>query len=360
MSITSKSQALKSAVLGILATIAFSIVSMAPAFSETLEERWTLDSEASSLTFQSVKNNSKVETSSFATLTGGIEKDGAAKVEIELESVDTKVDLRNVRMRFLFFETFNFPTATIETQVSAALIESLKEKRRITVPLPYSLDLHGVTKGREAEVVITLITDEMVSITSKNPISVAVADFDLEEGVAKLQDAAKVQIVPTASVSFDFIFRAMKTDTATTLAADATPRPQRTAALEPEGNLDTEACVGRFEILSRTGAIYFKSGSADLDGDSLPLLNTVLDIVQRCPDLNIVVAGHTDSAGDSGYNQGLSERRARSVSTFLTVNGVDQGRMRSVGFGEDKPVAPNDTARNRGRNRRIEFLPDNG
>jgi len=306
-----------------------------------------------------VKNNSKVETSSFATLTGTIDTDGGAKVEIELESVDTKVDLRNVRMRFLFFETFNFPTATIETQISPALVESLKEKRRVTVPLPYSLNLHGVTKGREAEVVATLITDEMVSITSKDPISVAVADFDLEEGVAKLQDAANVKIVPSASVSFDFIFRAAKSQSEPVKVAEAVQKP-KTAALEPEGNFDTEACVGRFEILSRTGAIYFASGSADLDDESLPLLNTVLDIVQRCPDLNIVVAGHTDSAGDAGYNQGLSERRARSVSQFLAVNGVSGSRMQAVGYGEAQPVAPNDTARNRGRNRRIEFRPTGG
>jgi len=343
----------------LFAIVAMIFIAFVPAHAGTLDTQWTLDGEASSITFQSVKNNSKVETSSFATLTGAIDTDGAATVEIELESVDTKVDLRNVRMRFLFFETFNYPTATIKTQINADLIESLREKRRITVPLPYSLDLHGVTKGREAQVVATLITDEMVSVSSKDPISVATADFNLDEGVAKLQDAAKVQIVPSASVSFDFVFRATKPDSESNSVAEAPSEP-KTAALEPEGNFDTEACVGRFEILSRTGAIYFKSGSTDLDDESLPLLNTVLDIVQRCPDLNIVVAGHTDSAGDAGYNQELSERRARSVSQFLSVNGVSSSRMQAVGYGEAQPVAPNDTARNRGRNRRIEFRPNNG
>lgn len=356
MTMTSNPCSVLKRAAGVFALMTMSLAWSSAGYADTLDQRWTLDAEASSLTFQSVKNNSKVETSSFATLTGAIETDGAAKVEIELESVDTKVDLRNVRMRFLFFETFNYPTATIKTQITDAMIASLREKRRMTIPLPYSLDLHGVTKGREAEVVATLITDEMVSITSKNPISVATADFNLDEGVAKLQDAANVKIVPSASVSFDFVFRANAPARESTVVAEAKPQPT-SAALEPEGNFDTEACVGRFEILSRTGAIYFKSGSADLDDDSLPLLNTVLDIVKRCPDLNIIVAGHTDSSGDATFNQALSERRARSVSAFLTTNGISETRMQAVGYGEDQPVAPNDTARNRGRNRRIEFLP---
>jgi len=168
MKMASKPHLLCRVVARFFAALAVTFVSFSLAYADTLDTQWKLDGEASSITFQSVKNNSKVETSSFATLAGAIETDGTATVEIELESVDTKVDLRNVRMRFLFFETFNYPTATIKTQISADLIESLKEKRRVTIPLPYSLDLHGVTKGREAEVVATLITDEMVSVASKD------------------------------------------------------------------------------------------------------------------------------------------------------------------------------------------------
>ncbi|MCL4151397.1 UNVERIFIED_CONTAM: hypothetical protein GTU68_014431 [Idotea baltica] len=197
----------------------------------------------------------------------------------------------------------------------------------------------------------------MVSISSKSPISVATADFNLNEGIAKLQDAAKVEIVPSASVSFDFIFRKAPSGQEPAVVASADSEPV-SAALEPVGNFDTEACVGRFEILSRTGAIYFKSGSADLDDESLPLLRQVVDIVKRCPDLKIVVAGHTDSAGDESFNQRLSERRARSVYEFLGTSGISYGRIQAIGYGETQPVAPNDTARNRGRNRRIEFRPD--
>ena len=70
---------------------------------------WTLQPGASNLNFQSVKKKTVVESSSFATLAGGIDDSGLAKITVLLDSVDTKIDLRNVRMRFLFFETFKFP-----------------------------------------------------------------------------------------------------------------------------------------------------------------------------------------------------------------------------------------------------------
>jgi len=68
---------------------------------------WQLDPGASSIKFQSVKNGSKVETSSFANFNGTLDENGLATLLVELNSVDTNVDLRNVRMRFLFLR----PTA---------------------------------------------------------------------------------------------------------------------------------------------------------------------------------------------------------------------------------------------------------
>ena len=61
-------------------------------------EGWELESEASKLQFQSIKNGSKIETSSFAKLTGAIDANGNASLKVLLDSVDTKVDLRNARM----------------------------------------------------------------------------------------------------------------------------------------------------------------------------------------------------------------------------------------------------------------------
>ncbi len=324
---------------------------------------WELESEASKLQFQSIKNGSKIETSSFATLTGAIDADGNASLKVLLDSVDTKVDLRNVRMRFLFFETFEFPEAVITTRIDPALIADLAEVRRKTMSLPFSISLHGVTRDMTADLSLTLIGEDLVAVSTAEPINLAVADFNLEGGLQKLEEAANVEIVPSSTVNFDFIFR--KTGDAqapVTTAAVTEPVAEPTAAaLETEGDFSLEACIGRFEILSRTDNIYFAPGSARLQPKSSALLDTVADIVSRCPQMNIQIAGHTDSIGARNYNQRLSEQRAASVVSYLTGKGIADGRMTSIGFGEDKPIADNSTDRGRWRNRRIEFsVPQSG
>lgn len=344
------------------AAIAFSGASVL-AQSSPFGSGWELEPGASKLQFQSIKNGSKIETSSFATLTGAIDADGNASLKVLLDSVDTKVDLRNVRMRFLFFETFEFPEANITTTIDPALVADLAEVRRKTISLPFTMNLHGVTREMKADLSLTLIGDDLVAVSTDEPINVAVADFNLEGGLEKLKEAANVEIVPSSSVSFDFIFR--KTgDAQAPVATAAVTEPvaePATAALEAEGDFSLEACIGRFEILSRTDNIYFTPGSAKLEAKSSALLDTVADIVTRCPQMNIEIAGHTDSVGKASYNQRLSEQRAASVVSYLTGKGIGEGRMTSIGYGEDRPIADNATKRGRWRNRRIEFsVPKSG
>ncbi len=315
---------------------------------------WSLNAEASNLSFQSVKNETKVETSGFATFSGGIAPTGAAEIKILLDSVDTKIDLRNVRMRFLFFETFQFPEAVILAQIDPATLSDLSTIRRKTVDLDYSLSLHGVTKTYVAPVVVTLLTDDLVSVATSTPISVPASDFDLMGGVQKLEDAAGVNIIPSATVSFDFMFARNGTPAAPKVAEAETQAPA-SAALEAQGNFDLAACKGRFEILSRTGNIYFRPGSSRLDAKSKPLLDSLADIVSRCPGMIVEVGGHTDSDGSVAANQRLSEARAASVTKFLLNTGISGDFIRSVGYGEAKPVASNATREGKLKNRRIEF-----
>ncbi len=337
----------------------WSLATMAPAQDNPFAPGWVLQPEASSLRFQSVKNQSKIESSSFATISGEINPSGKAGVKILLDSVDTKIDLRNVRMRFLFFETFKFPEATISVQLDAADIADLAQVRRKTMVLPYTITLHGITKALEANLALTLIDDDLVAVSTNEPITLAVADFALTDGLEKLEDAASVEIVPSTTVTFDFIFNRLPGEADATITAATTPEKPASVALEAQGDFSLEACVGRVEILSRTGNIYFGPGSARLTADSWPLLDTVADIVQRCPGLVIQVGGHTDSLGPDDANQTLSERRAGSVVTYLAGKGIAADRVIPVGFGEKYPVATNDTPKGRGQNRRIEFSVGN-
>jgi len=315
---------------------------------------WQLDADNSRIGFQSIKNQTKVEQSSFATLSGEIDGSGSVEIRIALDSVDTKVDLRNVRMRFLFFESFKYPQAVVKARLSPSLVDELRAERRKVITLPVTLDLHGVTQSIEAQVAVTLLGETRVSVATYEPISVDLAAFDLMGGLQKLEEAAGVTIIPSSSVNFDIVFDAI--DVAAP-APSSEPAQVASAALEPEGDFSEAACIGRFEILSRTGNIYFATASAKLSKESVPLLDNVVDIVSRCPDLTVQVIGHTDSYGSAQSNQTLSERRAASVVAFLAAKGIASSQVQSVGYGETQPVAPNTTAEGRQKNRRIEFAP---
>ena len=340
---------------GLMLAAALSIgwAGLASAQENPFAPGWDLDTAASNLRFQSIKNTTKVESSSFASFTGGIEPDGAATVTILTESVDTAIDLRNVRMRFLFFETFKFPEAVVRLQLTPGIVDDLAASGRKTVLIPYTLSLHGAELPLETEVTVTLLSENRVSVASAAPISIDVDAFGLMENLGKLEQAAGVTILPSATVTFDFLFDRRVGGTGQAVAA-ATSAPA-SAALETAGDFTLEACVGRFEILSRTGNIYFRTASARLSDESYALLRSVVDIVRRCPGLRVEVAGHTDSDGSDQTNQRLSEARAAAVAGYLVENGIEADRIMPVGYGEARPVVANDSPANKSRNRRIEF-----
>lgn len=342
------------AIFMVCALIFASLGASAQAQSDPFAGGWTLQPEMSNLNFQSVKKQTVVESSSFATLEGTIDNQGATEVRVLLDSVDTKIDLRNVRMRFLFFETFKFPTATITSKIDASFLNDLTTVRRKTVPVSYTIDLHGVTKTYDAQVAVTLLTEDLVSVASTTPISVSVADFELMGGLEKLQEAANVTIIPSATISFDFVFARNSTTAQAAPVQTAVANPA-SVALEAEGDFDREACKGRFEILSRTGNIYFTSGSSRLEAKSEPLLDSLATIISRCPNMVIEVGGHTDSVGSVATNERLSVARAQSVTRYLLGRDLSNDVLVSKGYGESTPIATNDTKEGRWKNRRIEF-----
>ncbi len=103
------------------------------------------------------------------------------------------------------------------------------------------------------------------------------------------------------------------------------------------------------------GDITFATDRYDINGDFYPVLTSVSKVLYKYEDTNLEVAGFTDSTGSDAYNQELSQKRAASVANYLRSKNVAGERLKSVGFGEAHPVAPNDTASGRARNRRVEL-----
>ncbi|MBU2959679.1 OmpA family protein [Citreicella sp. C3M06] len=102
--------------------------------------------------------------------------------------------------------------------------------------------------------------------------------------------------------------------------------------------------------------ILFATDSASLRPDLQADLHTVGRSLLEYPNTTVQVIGHTDSDGDAGYNQQLSQRRAQSVASVLMSEGVPSYRIQSIGRGENQPIASNLTAEGKQQNRRVEIV----
>jgi outer membrane protein OmpA-like peptidoglycan-associated protein len=102
--------------------------------------------------------------------------------------------------------------------------------------------------------------------------------------------------------------------------------------------------------------IHFETGQAHLRKESLNILNGIIDQMNKNRSIKLEVRGHTDSTGGKEYNQKLSERRADAVVEYMIKNGISPERLQAVGKGMSHPIADNNTAEGRKKNRRTEFF----
>lgn len=102
--------------------------------------------------------------------------------------------------------------------------------------------------------------------------------------------------------------------------------------------------------------INFEFGKATLTADSRTILEDAYKALVANADMNVEISGHTDFVGSEASNQDLSLRRAQAVKNWLVTRGISSNRMKTVGRGENEPVADNSTDGGRGENRRIEFF----
>ncbi|MBQ2560679.1 MAG: OmpA family protein, partial [Fibrobacter sp.] len=122
---------------------------------------------------------------------------------------------------------------------------------------------------------------------------------------------------------------------------------------------DTEGCpVNKKEDLDQLKkGIKFRTGSSRLTKSSYGTLDDIADLMNRIPEANLEVQGHTDDRGSAKKNLKLSETRAGAVVKYLVKKGIARDRLRAVGYGSEKPIADNDDADGRAQNRRVELVP---
>jgi len=108
--------------------------------------------------------------------------------------------------------------------------------------------------------------------------------------------------------------------------------------------------------ITALGDVLFEFGKADLSVEAINVLDKVVSILKDYPKSKISVEGHTDSKGSQKYNINLSQRRADSVARYFIEKGIPGDHIAAIGYGEDAPVAPNNTNEGRAKNRRVVII----
>ena len=168
----------------------------------------TLDNSVSQLNFGSIKNESVAELHRFTELSGSVDESGKAEIAIDLSSVDTRIDIRDKRMKEHLFDVANFPKAIYTAQVDIDAVESMAigeiQQRR----LKGELDLHGKKAPLELLVRIVKGAGDALTVYTVEPAFISIADFDLGAGVDKLQELAGLKSITRAvPLTFSVVFR---------------------------------------------------------------------------------------------------------------------------------------------------------
>lgn len=114
--------------------------------------------------------------------------------------------------------------------------------------------------------------------------------------------------------------------------------------------------IGEGIVVEFSSAVLFGFDQSNITPVAQNTLKDLIIVLNKYPDTDLEIQGHTDNTGTAKYNQALSERRASSVSNYLGSNGIPLERLSTIGYGLTKPKYSNETADGRAQNRRVEFV----
>jgi len=186
---------------GLAAVTLSAALSVAPAFAAD----WTLDNASSRLAFGSVKANSLGEVHHFETLSGGVSADGAAMITIDLNSVQTNIDIRNERMIEHVFKAAG--TATLSSQIDIAALEALPVGGTAVTEVEARLSLVGTDVDLDLELFVARLSDSSVMVTTNDMIFLDTDEAGIDGGIDVLKQLADLSgITRAAPVTLRFVF----------------------------------------------------------------------------------------------------------------------------------------------------------
>lgn len=215
------------------------------------------------------------------------------------------------------------------------VVEKLKFPVAVLTPAPVPVDSALAERERQAEIARKAAEEaEARRLAAERDRQAALARQQAEEAAAK---------------------RRAEEAEAKHRADEARREAEERERVASAKRAEAQKCQQTLHAIAENGTILFERASADLKAVSRSTLDKLASAARACPGYVIEVEGHTDAEGTPERNKALSERRAQSVRNYLAEAGVEGDRLRAIGYGETQPIAPNDTAENRARNRRIEF-----
>ena len=169
---------------------------------------WQLIGEASELSFVSVKAAHLAEQHHFKTVTGTVSDDGEAHLIVDLASVHTGIDIRDQRMRDMFFKVAEFPTADFYSSVDVATAADLTVGESVDIPLVGKVRVHRIFADVKTVVTAVKLTEDRIMLTSKEPILLNASSLGLSDGVEMLRSVANLPVISLAvPITFQLQFQ---------------------------------------------------------------------------------------------------------------------------------------------------------
>lgn len=164
---------------------------------------WTIVEAESTLTFDTVKNGDIDETHELSGISGFSDADGSIQITLDLNSVETFIDIRNERMREHLFQTSENPVAEVRAEYDLSTLEDMAVGASLDVGLPFILTMRGVAVDFSADVRITRLDADRVRVQSAQPVQISALALDLMDGIDTLQELAGLDsIARQVPVSF--------------------------------------------------------------------------------------------------------------------------------------------------------------
>lgn len=171
---------------------------------------YELNSARSSLNFVSTKQSHVAEVFKAEQLSGSISDTGSATLLIDLEGIESGIDLRNDRLRSLLFETHIFDRASVSISVDVKSINTLAIGQSMTYEAIASVDLHGMVVDAATQLSVSKLQGSDLLVRSTVPILINAADFNLVSGIDALREIGNLQSISyTVPVSFTLLYNAI-------------------------------------------------------------------------------------------------------------------------------------------------------